>query len=142
MAGLELARQTYLFQLFSDTLDSLVMKSRAEGAYDEGICEIKGRVLTFEGDPEVGWFCLSSVSVSLCLSVCGRGADEEQFVNLRVDEVGYGGDERATTVNHFESPNGARESCPPKRQALDMRDEATAAYHTISYHFISYHIIS
>ena len=29
------------------------MKSRAEGAYDEGICEIKGRVLTFEGDPEV-----------------------------------------------------------------------------------------
>lgn len=29
------------------------MKSRAEGAYDEGICEIKGRVLTFRGDPEV-----------------------------------------------------------------------------------------
>ncbi|CAN0554285.1 unnamed protein product, partial [Laminaria digitata] len=54
LAGLELARQAYLFQLFSDTLDSLVMKSRAEGAYDEGICEIKGRVLTFEGDPEVG----------------------------------------------------------------------------------------
>lgn len=53
VAGLELARQTYLFQLFSDTLDSLVMKSRSEGAYDEGICEIKGRVLTFEGDPEV-----------------------------------------------------------------------------------------
>lgn len=51
--GLELSRQTYLFQLFSDTLDSLVMKSRAEGAYDEGICEIKGRVLTFQGDPEV-----------------------------------------------------------------------------------------
>lgn len=42
-----------MFQLFSDTLDSLVMKSRAEGAYDEGICEIKGRVLTFDGDPEV-----------------------------------------------------------------------------------------
>lgn len=53
VTGLELSRQTYLFQLFSDTLDSLVMRSRAEGAYDEGICEIKGRVLTFEGDPEV-----------------------------------------------------------------------------------------
>ncbi|CAM9825550.1 unnamed protein product, partial [Sphacelaria rigidula] len=53
IAGLELARQSYLFQVFSDTLDSLVMKSRAEGTYDEGICEIKGRVLTFQGDPEV-----------------------------------------------------------------------------------------
>ncbi|CAN0139666.1 unnamed protein product, partial [Discosporangium mesarthrocarpum] len=43
MLGLELGRQSYLFQVFSDTLDSLVMKARSEGQYDEGICEIKGR---------------------------------------------------------------------------------------------------
>ena len=49
-----MSRQAYLFQLFSDTLDTLIMNSRAEGGYDEGICEIKGRVLAFDGDPEVG----------------------------------------------------------------------------------------
>lgn len=53
LVGLEISRQAYLFQLFSDTLDSLIMKSRAEGGYDEGICEIKGRALAFNGDPEV-----------------------------------------------------------------------------------------
>ena len=52
------------------------MKSRAEGAYDEGICEIKGRVLTFQGDPEVWMYdckCrvrLSSVCESVRMSVC------------------------------------------------------------------------
>eukprot|EP00904_Undaria_pinnatifida_P000721 jgi/Undpi1/1064/HiC_scaffold_10.g04527.m1 len=70
LLGLELARQAYLFQLFSDTLDSLVMKSRAEGAYDEGICEIKGRVLTFEGDPEV-------VHESMIAPVASTDSDED-----------------------------------------------------------------
>lgn len=44
------------------------MKSRAEGAYDEGICEIKGRVLTFQGDPEVWIYeCTCRVRLSVCV---------------------------------------------------------------------------